>query len=132
MMSTVTGYITYDGPYVSPDDLSKLYDQVDIVWIAHHMSKTSLKMNRANRFYEACFFKKPMIAQIGTQDAKDVNVYKIGTSVDLSNIGDAVNRILKIDTANISQWRENIVEIPRQVFLYTDEHQMLFEAITKG
>jgi len=67
-----TPYIDYDGPYIAPDDLPDMYRQVDVVWIAHYMGRSSTLWNRANRFYEACFFKKPMFAQIGTQDGQVV------------------------------------------------------------
>jgi len=124
-----TPYVEYGGPYISPDDLPAMYGQVDIVWIAHFMSKTSLLWNRANRFYEACFFQKPMIAQLGTQDGQIVKDRGLGICIDLRDIGGTVDRILSITKVKINQWERNIAHLPAHIYTYTDEHKKLLRFI---
>jgi succinoglycan biosynthesis protein ExoL len=118
-------YVHYGGPYISPDDLPAMYGQVDVVWIAHYMSKNSLLWNRANRFYEACFFQKPMIAQIGTQDAQVVKDLGLGVCVDLRDINGTVDRILSISKMELSRWHWSIAHLPAYIYTYTDEHKEL-------
>src|SRR5690606_14726998 len=86
--------IVYEGPYVSPNDLVEIYSKVDLVWAAYPYNKLqnfgNWQMARTIRFYESGAFKKPMIVQDKTVDAKFVNEYKIGFSVDMNDVDKAV------------------------------------------
>ena len=120
-----TSYIDYDGPYIAPDDFPDMYRQVDVVWIAHYMGRSSTLWNRANRFYEACFFKKPMFAQIGTQDGQVVETLGIGVCIDLRDINGTVDRILNVSEVEFSQWQQNVAHLPTDIYTYTDEHEKI-------
>jgi len=124
-----TPYVTYNGSYVYPDDLVDMYRQIDVSWIAHYHGKSNLLWSRVNRFYEACFFNKPMLAQYGTEDAKVVSELEIGLCLDLNDVDGAVDRILCITKSDIKQWGKNIFNVAEDIYLYTDEHKVLIEAI---
>ncbi|WP_177197059.1 hypothetical protein [Dyadobacter koreensis] len=56
--------IKYFGPYKVPEDLSGIYNEVDIVWAAYPFSNNNIGNHlwaRTNRFYESLFFHKPII-----------------------------------------------------------------------
>jgi len=120
-------YIDYGGPYVSPDDLPEMYGQIDIAWVAHYHGRSNLLWARANRFYEACHFQRPMIAQIGTQDSRVVQDLGLGICLDLSDIEGTVEHILEISDSDLEQWQGNIRRLPKYVYTYTDEHKRLLE-----
>ena len=124
--------IDYGGAYVSPDDLPYMYGAVDMIWACYPYGGTSIgnwQWARTNRFYEACFFKKPMFAQAGTEDNRAVETRGLGVSIDLSDVEETVNHILNVAEQEITQWRKNIVQLPTDVYIYTDEHEQLIKLI---
>lgn len=125
--------LDYCGPYVTPDDLPDMYDRVDVVWASYPyhggVDVGNWRWARTVRFYESCFFKKPMLVQAGTQDCQAVREFGIGICLDLSDVDRAVDRILEIGSAEICQWRQNLYELPPEVYTYTVEHKQLLEAI---
>jgi len=125
-------HIEYGGPYVVPDDLAAMYANVDIVWIAHFMNRNSMLRNRANRFYEACFFQKPMLAQEGSQDGRAVQDLNLGLCVDLADVEGTVARLLQIGEAEVAEWKQALAQLPSQIYTYTDEHERLLKSLQQG
>lgn len=123
----IAPWVNYGGSYVSPDDLPEMYSQVDMVWIAHYHAQTNLLWARAHRFYEACFFGKPMIAQTGTEDGRVVEARNIGLCVDLASIDDCVKTVLGLTPSAIADWVTNVRRLPRDICTYGDEHAKLLE-----
>lgn len=125
-------YVDYDGPYVVPNDLPTMYGQVDMVWAAYPYGGNGIsnwRWARTNRFYEACFFGRPMFAQAGTQDGAVVETLGLGTCLDFGNVGRSVERIIRVGETELAQWKRNIADLPEDIYIYTDEHKQLFEAI---
>ena len=121
--------IDYGGPYIAPDDLPAMYEQVDIAWIASYLTKAHLCWSRTNRFYEACFFKKPMFAQVGTQDGQIVESLGLGVCVNLMDVDETVDRILSVNEMELGQWQQNVAGLPAHIYTYTDEHERLLKSI---
>lgn len=125
--------IKYYGSYIAPDELPLIYGMIDIVWACYYSfnknSISNLMWARPNRFYEACFFKTPIITRKDTEVCREVNQYEIGICVDPRNISNVVDNILKIDKKQLSIWRENIGKIPENKFCYTTEHKLLYEKL---
>ncbi|OPX84753.1 MAG: hypothetical protein A4E53_03810 [Pelotomaculum sp. PtaB.Bin104] len=124
--------IAYGGPYVAPDDLPTLYDRVDIIWACYPYQGVGIgnyRWARTNRFYEACYFKKPMFAQKGTEDCRVIEALGLGAGVDLSNIEASVERILRITRAELNQWRRNLALLPEGVYKLTNEHEQLLSML---
>ncbi len=129
---TQTRFVEFGGPYISPDDLPAMYGSIDLAWIAHFANETNIKWSRVNRFYEACYFYRPMIAQTGTQDGFVVEERGLGLCIDLQNKEKAIQNVLEIDKSDIEKWRENIFRLPRNVCVYTDEHEKLLSYLRNG
>lgn len=121
--------VEFGGAYVNPDELADMYSRIDLAWIAHAHGKTNLMWSRSNRFYEACYFVRPMIAQAGTQDAKAVLEHEVGLVIDLRKPMEAVCRVLRITQGEIETWRGNLSRIPRSVYMYGSEHATLVEML---
>jgi succinoglycan biosynthesis protein ExoL len=125
-------YVRFGGPYLVPDDLPDMYDQVDMVWACYPYRGTGVgnwRWARTNRFSEACAFQRPMFAQEGNEDGRVVESQGLGVCLDLSNIQASVDRILNINESDLLSWRHNIANLPRSTYLYTDEHRVLIEAL---
>lgn len=121
---------TFKGSFVNPDDLVEIYSSVDLVWSAHMHGETNTKWAISNRFYQACYFKCPLIAQVNTQDAKRVDEYKIGCIIDLNDTEQSLQQIKAIDFEDVKRWRENMYKIPKEVYTLSDEHNRLLKLIT--
>ncbi|MBZ9629081.1 glycosyltransferase [Psychroflexus sp. CAK1W] len=119
--------IEYFGTYQSPSDLPNLYSSIDLSWVAHNHQNSQFA--RANRFYEACFYKKPMITQVGTADGNIVDEKNLGLSIDMNNMEDSVDQILNIDTISFDKWKRNLKNLPPSAYSYTDEHNRLIGLI---
>ena len=121
--------IEYGGPYVNPDELPEIYNKVDVVWAAHHHGKANILWARANRFYESCYFRKPMIAQLDTEDGRIVDGLNIGVCIDLEKISESVEKILNIAHADFSKWHDNLSLLPEKVYTYSNEYRKLFKEV---
>jgi len=128
---TVPG-VHYAGPYVSPDDLPEVYRRVDIVWAGYHYEGNKMgnwQLARTRRFYESCFFQKPMIVQAQTEDGRVVKNLGLGLCLDLSDVEVAVRQILSITEADLTQWQKNVARLPRETYVHSDEKREYREVI---
>ena len=127
--------IKYYGSYIAPDELPLMYGMIDIVWACYHPFNENKIGNwmwaRTNRFYEACFFNKPIIAQKGTEDCKVVEKLQIGLCLDLSNIQKAVEHLLSINNNQFMKWEDKIKNIPEDIYIYKFEHILLYKKLTE-
>lgn len=122
----------YLGEYKSPDDLKYIYSRVDWIWIANFLYKNHWKWARTNRFYEACFFKKPIIAQSGSADGLEVIKEKIGIVIDVRNVDKAVDEVMHtlINNSNLySKFKTNMLKLPLKKYVYSDEHKKLIQKL---
>lgn len=122
-------YARYEGPFVYPDDLAAMYSNTDLVWAAHLHGKTNTKWSISNRFYQACYFKKPLITQAGTMDAKRVSKYDIGCVIDLKDHPSSIQTLQSIGNDHIERWTMNMRNLPEEVYTFTNEHEQLLNVI---
>lgn len=124
----------YLGEYKSPEDLSSLYGQVDIVWACYaHIGERdwNLKWGRPNRFFESCFFAKPTFARQGAHFAKDVEKYNIGKVINNHELDDVINQIKSINPDDFILWQKNLKALPTSFYLYTTESDDLARHIVE-
>lgn len=127
-----TPNLVYEGPYVVPDDLPGMYGNVDVVWACYPYQgdkPANWKWARTCRFYESCYFQRPLFTQQGTEDARIVEERNIGTSFDLSRVDESVARILRLSADELVRWKQNALNLPDELSTYTDEHQRLAEIL---
>lgn len=115
--------ITYFGEYKSPNDLEKLYGNVDIVWATYPYTGEddwNLKWARTNRFYESCFYRKPIISQQGSNDGKQVNFYNIGLVLREYKVENVINELIKnITPKSLYSWKKNINSLDKNIYIYS-------------
>lgn len=123
-------WIEYGGPYVAPDDLLDMYERVDLCWNAHRVDdNNSLLWNRTNRFYEACAFHKPMVAQLQSQDGEVVARRQLGPCIDLVDVEASATRVLAVSWDELSEWQRHLDSLPRSVYTENGEHETLVNQI---
>lgn len=128
--------IRYLGPYKSPDDLGKIYSLVDVILIFYPDYNSSQawfeakKICKSNRFYEALYFKKPIVSFTFSEDGKDVERFKIGFNLDDYDIGKAINFFNNaITDENLDIWKSNLSKIDAEVFQFINESGLLEKKI---
>jgi len=121
--------LSYMGSYLAPDQLAEIYEKVELVWACYpfegNRAVSNSKWARTNRFYEACFFKKPMICQVDTEDARVVKAFNIGIAVDLNKPDEVIKKIIAIDEDQMLIWKENLENLAEDIYMYSDEHKQL-------
>lgn len=126
-------YVTYGGDFIAPDDLSSMYAEVDLVWgcypVPETFSEGNWKWARTNRFYESCFFRRPMVALAGTDEANEVVTRNIGIALDLTDPEEAARQLLAELPEQLSRWQRATLELPDSLCCYQHEHEMLIKDI---
>jgi len=120
--------VIYSGEYKSPNDLPRLYGAVDLVWACYKFigpRDWNLKWARPNRFYESCYFGRPLISRLGSSDSKEVDRLKIGFNIRTHEISEVVAELDSITAEMVEQWRSNSISLPNSLFMYTDEAEKL-------
>jgi succinoglycan biosynthesis protein ExoL len=114
--------MSYGGPYVSPDDLPAMYAGVDIVWVAFAHGESNMRWTRANRYFEAGYFGKPVFAQDGTVDGNEVVQTGGGVVVDLADIDATAERIAGLTDEELDRAGAAMRAQPVERFILTDEY----------
>jgi len=122
----------YRGEYNYPEDLPAIYSETDLIWAAHAHGTTNSQWARANRFYDACCFGKPMIGQRGTVDADVIRRHAIGVGVDITDPNAAMREIEQVTARDIVEWQRNVLQLDREIYVYTNEHTILANRLRRS
>jgi succinoglycan biosynthesis protein ExoL len=128
----ISNNLKYLGPFKSPDDLPCLYNQIDLVWACYPFPEKkswNWRWARTNRYYECCYFKKPMIVLEESGDADDVRMYDIGKIIYNDDVRHIVKQINEITINDIIKWESNMKKLRKDIYLYTDEGDRLKKII---
>jgi len=103
--------IKYFGPFKNPDDLSGIYDNIDIVVACYDTSGLNERIAEPNKLYESIFFKKPIIVSKNTYLEKKVKELKCGMSIDATNDQNIINFINNLNQDKLDSVIKNIDSI---------------------
>ncbi|MEQ9285436.1 MAG: hypothetical protein RIG77_00930 [Cyclobacteriaceae bacterium] len=120
------------GEYSSPKDLPKLYNQVDMIWACYSSigpNDWNLRWGRPNRFFEGCYYNRPVFAREGASFAEDVKRYTIGKVIRHTDIEQVIDEICSISEADYLAWKDNLSSLPEKVYIYTSEAEELSKKI---
>jgi len=112
--------VEFHGRYRAPEDLSRIYSGLDLVWAGDFMEAgyNSLWL-LPNRLYEGGYHAVPAIAPSGTQTAKWIAGHGAGFIVDedLSVNLPALVEQLSADRSAIAACRDRLLNLPESVFV---------------
>ncbi len=126
----------YRGRYRSPEDLPALYGDVDLLWACYPPPgvtdpdwRWAQSICRSNRFYEGCFFKRPLVSMAESGDGEEVR--RLGIGLVLADQSDAsvLRAIADLSSEDFARWSRNLDRLPRSVSVYTDEAAQLSQSI---
>jgi hypothetical protein len=72
-----------------------------------------------------------MIGQLNTMDGKIIKQNALGPVFDFKDDQTVINSIKSITKEQLEQWTNNIVNMPENSFVYTDEHTKLRELMRR-
>ena len=124
--------VEFLGEFRSPDDLPNLYGNVDLIWGCYPYPDSddwNWRWARTNRFYESCFFQKPIIALRESGDAGEVERHDIGLIVSGPRIEPVVDALTAISPDDLARWQDNLSRLPHEVYVYTTEGDELASAL---
>lgn len=112
--------VRFHGRYRSPEDLSAIYANLDVVWAGDFMEAgyNSVWL-LPNRLYEGGFYNVPPIAPAGTQTAAWADEHKVGFSVpeDLATTLPKLLEQLASDKSPIAERRSRLAALPASTFV---------------
>ena len=112
--------MTYFGRYRSPEDLSAIYDELDVVWAGDFMEAgyNSVWL-LPNRIYEGGYYCTPSIAPAGTETAAWLERNDCGFIIDAplsETLGALVGGLIK-NRAPIASRAAALAQLPDETFI---------------
>jgi succinoglycan biosynthesis protein ExoL len=123
--------IIYHGRYKSPEDLARIYGNLDVVWAGDFMEAGFHSVwLLPNRLYEGGYFGVPAIAPEGTETAAWISARQCGFEVS-EPIGETLARLLQAlatDRSPVAAARTALLNSPETAF---KQPKGLMQAIVK-
>lgn len=124
--------IKYTGTFRSPDDLADIYSGVDVILAVYPEPFEKLtyevyadQICRSNRFYEACYFQKPILSMKDSGDAVAVLKHNIGLVFDSYDFESCMNSMAMIDERMLQTWQQNLQKLDKNIYLLNNEKEEL-------
>jgi len=128
--------LTFLGEYRSPEDLPGLYGQVDLVWTVYpgpeasdHAWRWALLVSRSNRFYESCYFRRPIVTMRDSGDGEVAERLGVALCLTTQDESKIIETVLGVQDTDLRRWQENLAKLPESVHSYTTEGDELRDAV---
>ena len=108
------GNVVLHGLFKNPDDLPKIYSNLDFVVCAYDVTKVNPRYAEPNKLYEALYYDTPMIVSENSFLADKVLELGIGFSVNADDFDDIRNQLNNITVDIYQQYVANIKIIPKE------------------
>ncbi len=112
--------LTFHGRYRSPEDLARIYADLDVVWAGDFMEAGfNSTWLLPNRIYEGGYYGVPSIAPSGTQTASWIEARGVGFTLpeDLTTTLPALIRNLAANGSPIAVHRKRLLDLPQSTFV---------------
>lgn len=88
-----TGRVFFHGTFTNPDDLPRIYSQLDFIVATYDVNGINPRFAEPNKLYEAIFFRTPIIVSRDSFLEHKVNELGVGFSVNALDSNDIVNQV---------------------------------------
>lgn len=128
----------YLGPFKSPEDLNMLFRKVDVIALFYPETNspehwiTMRSICNTNRFYEACYFRKPIVSFSFCEDGKRVQEYSIGMVLDSYNIELNIELLQdELTKEKIAYWCKNLMNLNEDLYYFGKEKEIMKNKLTE-
>lgn len=121
----------FHGEFKSPDELPRIYANIDIVFATYDNWMTNTKYAEPNKLYEAIFFETPIIVSKNTFLAEKVKKMNVGFELDACNEKDVVDFVNGLNEDVIVDKIVSAKKIPkRELINKNDDFFKFLDSIT--
>lgn len=121
--------VRYWGKFKSPDDLERIYSNVDIVAACYDTSTVNERIAEPNKLYEAICFCKPIIVSKGTFIEHKVKKLRIGYAIDASSDDSIRNFLDCINSTELNMMSMNEFNLSEDYYL--DSAVQIIESVNE-
>lgn len=91
-----TGRVFFHGTFINPDDLPRIYSQLDFIVATYDVSGINPRYAEPNKLYEAIFFRTPIIVSRDSFLEHKVKELGVGFSVNALDNNDIIRQVIAI------------------------------------
>ena len=119
----------FHGSFKSPDDLSSIYADIDLVLSTYDVSSENVRYAEPNKIYEAIYFETPIIVSSGTYLAEKVRRLGIGFDINAMDRNAIINFINDLTIEKLQIAFKNTRKIDKDQVLNINDK--FFELISR-
>lgn len=109
-----TGRVFFHGTFTNPDDLPRIYSQLDFIVATYDVNGINPRFAEPNKLYEAIFFRTPIIVSRDSFLEHKVNELGVGFSVNALDSNDIINQVKGITPDVYKAFVSNLELIERE------------------
>lgn len=122
--------IHFHGVFKNPQDLSSIYEQIDLVLATYDYSSVNVRYAEPNKLYEAIYFKTPIIVSSNTFLSKKVSKLGVGYSVNAMDNNEIISFVENLKLSDITEKQQNCEKLPADYAINYNPH--LFQYLEKN
>lgn len=116
-----TGRVFFHGTFINPDDLPKIYSQLDFIVATYDVSGINPRYAEPNKLYEAIFFRTPIIVSRDSFLEHKVKELGVGFSVNALDNSDIVSQVGAITPDVYKAFVSNLESIEKESVITSNE-----------
>lgn len=125
--------IVYDGDYVNPRDLARIYGEIDFAWALDlENARENSRWLLPCRFYEAGFFGVPCLAARGFEIGELVEAHDVGWTFAAPFEDEMVDFLKRVTPAQHAERRQRLLALPQSRFVAGEDIEALCGLIDAG
>ncbi len=121
--SVLKGYknCIFHGSFKSPDELNKIYSQIDMVLSTYDVSSENVRYAEPNKIYESIYFETPIVVSSGTFLADKVKMLGVGYDIDAMNDDEIIKFVSNLSEESLLEKKQNAQKIDKRETLNINE-----------
>jgi succinoglycan biosynthesis protein ExoL len=124
--------VTYGGPYRNPEDLTEVYNSVDLVWSADcNVPSANSKWLLTNALYEAGYFGKPVLGIASNAVGEFVVLNGTGWGIEEPIQSNLIEFMRQLSPDAYEAKRKTMADRRTTLFVEGDEIERIWEAINR-
>jgi glycosyltransferase involved in cell wall biosynthesis len=116
-----TGRVFFHGTFINPDDLPRIYSQLDFVVATYDVSGINPRYAEPNKLYEAIFFRTPIIVSRDSFLEHKVKELGVGFYVNALDNSDVVSQVGAITPDVYKTFVTNLESIEKESVITSNE-----------
>lgn len=116
-----TGRVFFHGTFINPDDLPRIYSQLDFIVATYDVSGINPRYAEPNKLYEAIFFRTPIIVSRESFLEHKVKELGVGFSVNALDGNDIISQVSGITPDVYKGFISKLESIKRESVITSNE-----------